>query len=542
MDKRIQDLKRYVNELSNKLAEQGKHFTARLATRMTKAAQQHPQDHTIVQFASFLNHRANVSGNHFITKKELIDVYNKLYTTNTKCASYLQEELGIKNNLPNAPKMTRSAREGEPIEDLYSKHADQRLVSELESAFNKEAICKSYDPKLAKKAEEKIKSYLPGNPLVETVEGREYALLCQATYETPKGKASVLIPIELMGGNLSLPNVFLTPAGFENLTHKHIISHIQRTAGKRYNVNTKQIFNVIKKAKYGTIDDGKIINSSKELDPVERAVMLFKTKTASKATPDGILYQKIDPEVKSVQLPESKQTQMFGKQLSSVNGQAEFVFGKTAVNMGNSWIKKELAEYGYKNPQIKVASISDNKIIYAVNVAGAGFKVPIKIKNKKAIQPSMIITAGGIEEFSRFGIKNAMGMSDAKTSALALGYDIADSKSLLNEVETACNNGNVKHASEALSALGSTGDEVAIKYAFELYNQLLNGNQVKKATPKIKTIKIGGNIVEASTGLPIDKIYVDEQGNIKPKYRKNMEHTEEGTAAGFMNSKILMGM
>lgn len=535
----IQDLKRFFAKLSDKLAATDKFFTARLATRLTKAAEQNPQDHTIVQMASFLTRRSGAPSGHLISRAELHDVYKKLYTSNTKCAAYLGDELGVKTHqLPEAAPMTRSPREGESIDDLYSRHADQRMVAEFEAAFDKNATYKAYDQKVAKRAEVIVAGVLSGHPTVQAIDGRDYAILCQATYETPKGRSSVLIPVEVVNGNALVPSVFLTPSGFENLNNKLLEAHIQRTAGKFYKVNANQIFNVIKKAKFGTVDN------KEELDQVDRAVMMLKSKTAGvdDVTPDGILYQKVDAETKSVQLPESKATKKFAEQLESVGGQAEFVFGKKAVDMGRYWIQRDLAEFGYKNPQIKVANISDDTVIYAVAVAGSGFKVPVKIKNNTATQPTMILTAGGIEEFTRVGIKNAMGASDPKASALAMGYDIADPAALIREVEAACHAGDINRAGDAINAINATGDERAIRYAFDVYLSALNGDQVKKSAPKMKTIKIGGNEVEATTGLPVDKLYIDESGHVQAKYRQHMDKTEDGTASGFMNAKIIMGM
>lgn len=551
MDNRsIQDLKRFVAELSNKLAATDKFFTARLATRLNKAAEQHPHDHTIIQMASFLNKRASSQGGQLISRGELKRVYDHLWTSNTKCASYLGEEIGVKDtNLPEPPKTSRSPREGESIDDLYSRHVDPKLASEFESLFNNGVGYKGFDPRTAKMAEKLVQASLPGDPVVQTVDGREYAVLCQATYETPRGRSSVLIPVEVSAGNAVVPNVFLTPAGFESLTEQNIVSHIERTAGRSFRVNANQIFDVIKKAKFGTIEEAKVLDMmagkkvAAELNSVDRAVMLLKAKTGENGiTQDGILYQKVDAETKGVELPELKQTRLFAEQLGSVAGQAEFIFGKTAVNMGGNWIRKELEDFGYSNVQVKVANVSDDSIIYAVSAGGAGFKVPVKVVSNKVTQPSIVITAGGIEEFSQEGIKSAIGASDIKASALALGYDVSNPAALIREVEASCQVGDMKRAGEALSALAATGDEVATKYAFDIYMQTSNGEIKTEASPKMKTIKVGGNVVEATTGLPVDKVYVDSNGNVQAKYRQHMENTEEGIAGGFMNAKIIMGM
>ena len=80
--KNIQDLKNFVVELGNKLTASDKFFTAKLASRLEKAASLEPNDSTLVQMYSFLNKRAESSNGYLISRYELRDVYNKLYSYN----------------------------------------------------------------------------------------------------------------------------------------------------------------------------------------------------------------------------------------------------------------------------------------------------------------------------------------------------------------------------------------------------------------------------------------------------------------------------
>jgi hypothetical protein len=157
--------------------------------------------------------------------------------------------------------------------------------------------------------------------------------------------------------------------------------------------------------------------------------------------------------------------------------------------------------------------------------------------------PNMVMASGSVETFTRQGIQSALGLNDQQSFASAVGLDVSSSRELINEVEAACEVGDFTKVGSIVNILASRGDESAFHYAFALYTQMLGGGTVKKAeTPKMKTIKIGGNIVEATTGLPADKVYIDENGDVQLKYRKNVEKTDEGTAGGFMNAKIIMGL
>lgn len=536
----IHNLKRFFDEVSKKMADSERFFTGRLATRLTKAAERYPSDQTVIQMAAFLAKRAQAPGGHLISRSELRDVYNRLHTSNTKVASYLQEELGVNpNNLPEAKRMTRNANEGEAVRQ--EDFADPRLVAALESAFDKNVAYKpGYNPKVGKVAEKLVQASLPGTPKVQVVDGREYAVLCQASYDTPKGVANVLIPVEIVKDQPVPPNVFFSRAGFVNLNKDNLEQHVIATAGKYFRVNSSQLFEVIKRAKFG---------ATEELDSVDRAVLALKAKAGTPAShdPNGILYQEVDKYQEMVKTPEHKDAPKFAERLGSTAGEAEFVFGKQAVDTGRGLVQMKLADIGYRNAQIKVSNFNDDSIIYSVAINGTGFKVPVKVVKKAngygVKVPTMLMASGSLETLDNSGVKAALGAHDQGAFAAAVGLDLANSQQLLNEVEKACDVGDYKRAGEVVSILNDRGDETAFKYAFNLYMQALDGKSVqKKAQPQIKTIKIGGNIVEASTGLPVDKIYVDENGVVQPKYRKNMNKTDDVASGGFMHSKIIMGM
>jgi hypothetical protein len=530
----IQDLKRFVDEVGKKLAEQDKFFTVKLATRLGKAAQEHSDDPTIVQMASFLNSRSN-NGGHLISRAELKDVYNRLWTHNTKCASFLTEELGVNpNNLVSSKKMTRSENEGAPLEDLYSKFADRKLVSELQSAFDKKADYRPYDPVLAKKAERLCKDALPGNPSIETVGGESFAILCRASYDTPKGKTDIIVPVEVASDKVLYPTVFLGVDGFYSISKENVEEQIVVTAGKKFSINKDHVLAAIKKVKFASTAD--------DVDDVDRAVMRLKLKTASvTSTHDGILYQQVDS-YEDVKIPESSEVQTFAAELSSTAGSAAFVYGKENVKLSHDMVKAKLSNCGFKDATIKLSSVGNDTLTYSVSLGRAGFKVPVKIANKKAVEPMIIIASGQIEEFNHEGIVSALDANDQASNSSALGFDIKSPQELISIVEAACENKDFKTASSAIASLELTGDEIALKHAVSLFTGYLSGSIEKKAKPQMKTIKIGGNIVEATTGLPVDRVYVDDNGVVQAKYRQNIDVTENNVAAGFMHSKILLGL
>jgi hypothetical protein len=532
----IQDFKKLVASISDKLAQADSFFTIKLATRLTNAAELHPQDQTIIQMATFLSRRANSQGGYVITRKELADVYNKLYTTNTKCGELLAEELGVKaDKLPAANQMTRSANEGETIDDLYSRYADNVLSSQLTAAFDGGNGYKLYDQSLEPRAVHIVASHLPGKPKVEVVDGRDFAIICRATYETPKGQSSVLIPVEVSQGCVLNPVVFISQAGIKDLNEESLKDHIISTAGQKFRVDASQVFEAIRRVRFA---------APEALDNVDMAVMNFKARvgTPSHAV-NGIIYQEVDKIAEAID-DSREESKTFAEQLGSIAGSAEFLFGKQSVAMARSMIANQLENFGYKKAQIKIANVKENSITFAVDVNGAGFKVPVKIASGKPQQPSMILASGNIEEFSKEGVRSALGFNDQKSSAAAMGYDLSRPTDLLNEVTNACTAGDMQRASVAVAAIEQSGDKMAFAHAMATYMSALEGgfNKSASTTNKIKTIKIGGNEVCAQTFLPVDKVYIDEKGVSRAKYRENSEYTDEGMAAGFMNAKILKGL
>jgi hypothetical protein len=130
-------------------------------------------------------------------------------------------------------------------------------------------------------------------------------------------------------------------------------------------------------------------------------------------------------------------------------------------------------------------------------------------------------------------------MGDTYHSSLALGYNLEIPEDMIEAVKNSCLSGDYKKASEIISAINASGDKKALLYAFDIYTKALNGELKVEAEQKVKTIKVAGQELCAQTYLPADKVYVGEDGVVRPKFRKNAEKTEQ-EAAYFMQQKILL--
>jgi len=527
----ISNLKKLATEAMKKLADGEKFFTGKLAIRLSKAAQSYPGDATIVQMATFLNKRAASPNGYLITRAELKNLYDRLYTLNTKCASILSEELDMYTQKDTVKRMAHSESEGKLID--YDKYVDPIMAKELRAVFDKEASYAPYSDSVAKQAEDACRRVLGPQPKIKAVDGRDFAILCSASFDTPKGKVDVMIPVEVVNSQALLPTVFLSTAGFVDINRDNLSKHIVNTAGKQFRVNAEQLFQVIKVAKFGV--------SAPEIDPVEHAVMMLhqRTKKAEVNIDNAIVLQELVPaDVKREDLPEAKS---FSEYMGTVAGSAEFVFSKKAVDMAHNMILNDLLTFGYKNPIIKLNTFKDDTITYMVSIGGAGFKIPVKVKEGKALPPNMIFANGGMESFTREGVKQALGTGDLYSSSVALGYSLDHPAQMIEMVRTACLAKDYTKASEVISAINASGDRKALAYAFGIYTDALSGNlKEAQAEKKVPTIKVAGQEVCAQTYLPVDQVYLDENGVSQPKFRKNAEKTEQ-QAAYFMQQKILLG-
>ncbi len=514
-----------------------------LTVKMVRAAEAYPEDQTIKQMAAFLNNRSHKKAM-FITRGELRDVYKALYTRNTKCAEIMSDELGKADALPEPPKMMRDKDEGSITAEAFNNLGNPALASALSAAFEgKEISLQNYSAPVARQAEKNCALELDkigaDAHKITTVAGQEDVLICQATYETPKGQSSVLIPVEIVNGKALLPTVFLSRSGFQDLEGEALTSHLINTAGKKWKIDVQQLLKVVAKAKSAP---------TKEISEVESIVAKF---AAQKGTPanyssDALLYQEVDKEHIEVQLPEAEDTQKFAERLHTAKGAAEFTFGKKAIDAGRAMLRNIMVTYGYNNVQIAVADTDGDKVCFAVAIDnGAGFKVPVKISGGLPVEPTVIIANGSIAEFSQKGVsKTLIENKDYESAALASQLHGVKPTELIDNVRKAMMNGDLNKAEDALNVLSQT-DQKAFHYAFGIYQSVLSGKTINKqaseGTKCSQQVKHdhSKHIICGHTSLPLHKVYQDEHGDCQPLYRKDLKNTNEG--GSFLHSRIYLG-
>ena len=225
-----------------------------LAVKAGQLAQAYPHDHTCVGMYRFLSKRAENSRDPFIKRAELRDVYNRLYSNNTKFASQFKDELGLVEQTQVRTSM-RDEKENHMLSELH-KHMSDNFDSTAYHAYTEELgaalegkASNGYTSKTAKAAQRACARELNSIGLlpkkIAVVAGQHDLLICEALYETPKGPTAALIPVEVRSGLALPPSMFLTTTGFVNLTSEGVTRHVRKTAGKSYKVDAHKLLNKI---------------------------------------------------------------------------------------------------------------------------------------------------------------------------------------------------------------------------------------------------------------------------------------------------------
>lgn len=507
------------------------------SAKLSKASEMYPEDYTIGAMANIV---ARMGSNKlFITRAEVKDLYKRLHSRNTKFSSLFSHELGEVEKV-SEPTLYNREHDDETlsiINKAYEKIVDPVLANALHGAFGN--IVKGYTDTSAEKAKSVCaRSILDAGIAanVDVVSGREDVIICRASFETPKGLTSVFVPIEIMANKVLLPTVFVGNNGPEDLTKENLESYIKSQAGNKLLINDAIVLKAMS-----------VVKGEVQISNVDLAIT--KMNAQKEATADfsqgQVLYQKVDKEgVKDVVVPQHKDVESFAAQFNSSLGLANFKFTKEKVASGRTIISSHLSNFGLKNHQISVCDSNDSTIFYAVALENGkvAFRVPVKVDGGRLLAPTLIISNGSVEAFSKSGINNLFNKEVADYSAAAAASPLFTLKAseLVEAVRTAVISQDYVRAEEALNVLAQVGDEKAYHSAFVAYTNGLGTKKVVATTKCSHIVKNSSSSHElcGHTGLPLHKVWQDKNNNCQPAYRKGMAETYEGGT--FLTSKIFV--
>lgn len=481
-------LKKVILDLQTAIDAHEKISLAFFAEKLRKVGSSYPEDQTINQISLVVN-KMNDGNRFVISRAEIKDLYNKFYTSNTRFKKVFAEELGVEKE--NTQLVSNTEQKFEEF-DIY-QHSDKELLANLNSMFD--PLSKPFSKELAKEAEKVVSmhcSFSNLEPEVESVSGDENVIVVSAVYKTPKGSASLYVPVEISNKKALIPSFFNGKDGQHYISKKSISEYVSN------------FFN--KSGSYGNDSVGEEYSELKEQAINENEIETFANK------------------------------------LSSTKEIAALQHGEL-VERGRRLISEKMNTFGKRSHQIKVLDADKNGITYGVKCDSFAFKVPVKVESNRLQEPSIILCKGSIEAFTLDGINNfeKSEITDNKLAANVSPLFNLKASELVDAVREATEEGNYIKAEDALNVLANMNDDKAYQVAFSEFKNSLSGEVKKEAnTKKCSRIIKSANSTHLVCGhlnLPLHKVYVDKHGDCRPLSRKGMENSNEG--AYFMNSKIL---
>ncbi len=517
-----------------------------LVSKIRKTAQENPNDQTLRVITTVLS-KMSENGKIFITRAELCDVYSKFATNSTMAYNFFNSH-GILEKEEELPQRQLAGNIDKSSYD-QTELANKKVANSLSGLWDEQGVPKKdsvdtrYDPTMAMQAKTITNlelSRLGCQPkAVKTFAGTSDLIICDAVYETSRGEAHILIPVELSKSGVLIPTLFLSRFGATELKPNALKDCILDSGGRNLQINAEQLLNVVSTVKEATnlseLELRKLITANSD-----NSEIVFNKQAA---------IQEINKQAQNAPIqPKIENTESFDSYLNSCKGLAEITFGKTAVENGRNMIINKMASFGYK-AQVSVSSSYDDSIMYAVGFDSAkgpiGFEVVAEVKGDKVNIPTIAAIKESVFDFTRAGIDNIAisAVSDSEMLAkVSPVYSLKPSE-ILETMKRAADKGDYKTAEDALNVLNQTADhETYIKAMAEYMRSInTNGNVVKQASNEskcsmiIRTATHNGPVC-GHLNLPLDKVYQNKYGECVPKYRQSMDDTYEGMM--FHTSKI----
>lgn len=539
----LDKIQQLVNAATKTLENNERLATPVLAVKLARAVVANPHDQTIGMMARVIKDLADHNTT-FIRRSEFKDLARRYHSRNSKFAELFQDELG---EAPAEPNITTVQHDGTLQSNPYHVAGDQVLANALESVFDKQAPLKMYSQPLADKALRSVGNTLdawnlaPSSLTVST--GSDKFIVIKADYETPKGITSFFVPVEIENKDIVEASVFMGNAGPQELNHKTIKAYLTSLAGSKLKVDAASILAVLTKA----------ASENREVSDAELALTRLNAKRQGKSDffegssemqKQAFKSSLANEPVKDVQLPELEESKTFEEKFNTVQGLATWKHGLPQINAARNHIVRELATFGHKNPQVVVTGHDDRTIFFgvAIDTSKVAFTVPVKVADGKVLKPTVMLCNGSVASFNQIGVNQFVTESrvDNKVAAAASTLSALKPSEVINDLRKAVADRNFEKAEDALNVLANSGDTKAYATAFQVYMNGLAGrkpseSKCKHAVKGAKT-SVSEFPICAQTGLPVNKVYQDKDGNCRPLYRQGMDETYEG--AVFNSSKI----
>src|SRR5258708_37716308 len=180
----LDKIQQIVGSLAKSVEDHERIATPILAAKLAKAVAVYPSDQTLGAMFRVIGQMA-ANKTLFIRRSELKQLYNKLFSRNTKFAELFTEELGQLPALQGAKTMERD----EAVQVNPYEVGDQVLANALQSVFDKHLPVKMYSQALANRAQASVGSTLDAWNLrptkLDVTSSNDKFLFILSVYQTP---------------------------------------------------------------------------------------------------------------------------------------------------------------------------------------------------------------------------------------------------------------------------------------------------------------------------------------------------------------------
>lgn len=525
-----------ISSAAKTINDQQEMFISIISNKLQRAASALPQDKTIGAIATIVS-KMEDNKKQLITRAELKSLYQTSYSHGTKFAEVFKDELGELAEKASAH-FAEKNEEAISTQSAFEQVCDPILSNALASVFDSHIPLKMYSKDVAEKGKQVVANCLEVWNLkaskVEVVSGNEHFLVVQADYETPKGKTSVLVPVELQGNKVASPQLFMANAGPQELNYVSLRAYLSGNAGNKLQARASDVLAALTSV---------VVKTASGLNTVELALTKLNSikEHAAPFFADSVMGIKRDEVVKNaeVSLPKAGYFESFAEKFASPLGYANMQFGADKVNLGRDVVLRSLASLGFKNVQLNIAGANETTIVYAVSINDGrlAFNVPIKFANNRILNPELLICNGTAYGLTKEGLRSLVlsNSKDYKAAAVTSAQYGLKPNELVDNVRAAMAEGNYAKAEDALNILAETNVE-AYKIAFTAYtNGLSMTKQASASEQEVSCSMITKNANSehelcGHTGLPLHKVYQDRHGHCQPLYRRAMEENYEGVS------------
>jgi len=530
----LDKIKKITASVLDSLNDSSELILSRLASKAKNGYEANPGDMTLQSLASILSRRADQAS--FISRGEFKRLYHHFHSANSKAKEIFAEELGIES----APiKKTASQIQSQNFNGYsntelnpYETVGNDVLKTALDSMFENKGG-KFYSGKLATAAQKDLSDRLSRAGMdsrVDIADGTQDVILLVAHVNTPKGFTSFYVPVEVIEEKVITPSVFLTDAGLMDFGNKQIIAFVSQNPGRGLIAKSSTVMGLLKQASKGH-----------GISNVEMAAAKLRSESGPMQSyaSDSITGLEVQPIQADVQVPQIQDPEIssFAELFDTPAGRAQFKFGGKVARIRNELVS-ELNQLGFKKVQAKITDCGEDEITFAVSVDNTSFMLPVRVSTETA---PVMFCGGTVQEFSPENITALMKRNVKDFAAAAVTsplYEIKASE-LVTTVREAVLEKNFAKAEDALNVLASGNDTKAYESAMVVYMKGLGNKTASEETHRCsRVVKTASSSFDVCghTGLPLHKVYQDQNGDCHPMYRRAQSESYEG--ASFMNHKI----